>query len=206
MKQKLFLLLLVGFFAFAQAQTDTVSRYIKKSYMVPMRDGVKLFTVALLPVNFPHDVPILIQRTPYGADVPLKDDSTVNVNLLPAYYRNMAKEGYIFVRQDMRGKFKMSRPLYHLKDPKRTDESTDAYDAVGWLVKNLPHNNGKADIFGISNLGFTALDAISDPNPALRASSPQASPCDMLLGDDFQHNGAFRLSYGFEYSYMVENA
>ena len=211
-KVLLFSLLFAGQFTITYAQTDTVKAYVKKSYMVPMRDGVKLFTVALIPVNFPHPVPILIQRTPYGADVPLKEDSTINVDLLPAYYRNMAKEGYIFVRQDMRGKFKsegsfeMTRPLYHLTDPSKTDESTDAYDAVGWLVKNLPNNNGKAGIFGISYLGYTALDAISDPNPALKASSPQASPCDMFLGDDFHHNGAFRLSYGFEYSYMVENA
>src|SRR6185312_10529913 len=176
MKQKLlFIFLFMCLFSFSKAQTDTVTSYIKKSYMVPMRDGVKLFTVALLPVNFSHDVPVLIQRTPYGADVPLKDDSTINVDLLPAYYRNMAKEGYIFVRQDIRGKFKsegtfeMTRPLYHLKDPKRTDESTDASDAVGWLLKNLPHNNGKAGIFGISYLGYTALDAIIYPNAALKA-------------------------------------
>ena len=212
MKQKLFfLLLLLSQFNFTEAQTDTVSTYIKKSYMVPMRDGVKLYTVALLPVHFSHKVPILMERTPYGADIPIKDDSTINVDLIPAYYRSMAKEGYIFVFQDMRGKFKsegtfeMTRPLYHLTDPKKTDESTDAYDAVGWLVKNLPDNNGKAGILGISYLGYTALDAISDPNPALKASSPQASPADMFLGDDFHHNGAFRLSYGFEYSYMVEN-
>lgn len=213
MKRKLLLLFLSIFiFAISDAQTDTVNAYVKKTYMVPMRDGVKLFTVVLSPVNFPHPVPILIERTPYGADIPLKDDSLINVALLPSYYRTMLKDGYILVFQDMRGKFKsegtfeMTRPLYHLKDKNKTDESTDAYDAVGWLVKNIPGNNGKAGIFGISYLGYTALDAASDPNPALKASSPQASPADMFLGDDFHHNGAFRLSYGFEYSYMVENA
>lgn len=213
MKQKFFISLLFLFqLCFANAQNDTVSYYIKKTYMVPMRDGTKLFTVVMLPANYPHAVPILIQRTPYGADIPLKEDSAISVDLLPAYYRSMAREGYIFVRQDMRGKFKsegtfeMNRPLYHLLNPSKTDESTDASDAVSWLIKNLPYNNGKAGIFGISYLGYTALDAISDPNPALKASSPQASPCDMFLGDDFHHNGAFRLSYGFEYSYMVENA
>ncbi|MDQ2721655.1 MAG: CocE/NonD family hydrolase [Bacteroidota bacterium] len=194
------------------AQTDTASFYQRKSYMVPMRDGVKLFTVVLSPVNFPKPVPILLTRTPYGADIDIKEDSSLATDLFPSYYKNMLKEGYILVFQDMRGKFKsegtfeMTRPLYHLQDPKKTDESTDASDAVGWLVKNIPGNNGKTGIFGISYLGYTALDATSDPNPALKASSPQASPCDMFLGDDFHHNGAFRLSYGFEYSYMVENA
>ena len=114
--------------------------------------------------------------------------------------------------QDIRGKFKsegsfeMNRPLYHLNNPAKTDESTDAFDAIDWQVKNVPNNTGKAGIYGISYLGYTALDASVDPHPALKASSPQASPTDMFLGDDFHHNGAFRLSYGFEYSYMVENA
>jgi putative CocE/NonD family hydrolase len=209
-------LLLVFFLAvhglLSSAQPDTVAAYVKKTYMIPMRDGVKLFTVVLLPVNFAHAVPILIERTPYGADFGLHEDSTWAVNRMPAYYRNMAREGYILVFQDIRGKFKseghfeMNRPLYHLTDPKSTDESTDAYDAVGWLVQHLPNNTGKAGIFGISYPGYLALDAAVDPNPALKASSPQATPIDMFLGDDFHHNGAFRLSYGFEYSYMVENA
>ena len=214
MKQKiLFILLFIGGqFNILSAQTDSAVAYVKKTYMVPMRDGVKLFTVVLSPVNYDKPVPFLIERTPYGADIGLKEDSTINVGLLPSYYRKLLKGGYILVFQDIRGKFKsegtfeMTRPLYHLKDMKRTDESTDAYDAVGWLVKNIPNNNGKAGIFGISYLGYTALDATADPNPALKASSPQASPADMFLGDDFHHNGAFRLSYGFEYSYMVENA
>jgi len=171
-----------------------------------MRDGVKLFTVVFTPDNIATPLPILIQRTPYSADAyegysPLDD----------SYIAAMAKEGYIFVHQDIRGRFKsegsfeMNRPLYHISDKRLTDESTDAYDAIDWLIKNIPGNNGKVGILGISYLGYTALDAISDPHPALKASSPQASPTDMFLGDDFHHNGAFRLSYGFEYSYMVEN-
>jgi uncharacterized protein len=141
----------------------------------------------------------------------LKEDSALNINRLPAYYSTMVKEGYILVFQDMRGKFKsegsfeMNRPLYHVTDKTKTDESTDAYDAVDWLIKNIKNNNGKAGIFGISYPGYLALDASVDPHPALKASSPQASPADMFLGDDFHHNGAFRLSYGFEYSYLVEN-
>ncbi len=157
-------------------------------------------------------MPILIQRTPYGAWMPVKEDSAVNVERLPVYYQNMAKEGYIFVFQDMRGKFRsegtfeMCRPLYHLTDKTKTDESTDAWDTVDWLIKNVKNNNGKAGIFGISYPGYMALDASVDPHPALKACSPQAPPIDMFLGDDFHHNGAFRLSYGFEYSYYVENS
>lgn len=191
--------------------TDTVSLYIKKTYMVPMRDGIKLFTAVLSPVNFPRKVPILIQRTPYGADIPFKEDSAFSVDSLPPYFRNMLKGGYILARQDVRGrfksegKFKLSLHLDHLSDPKTCDQSTDARDAIDWLVKNIPGNNGRVGIFGISFLGLTSLDALSDPSPALKASSPQASPADMFLGDDFHHNGAFRLSYAMEYSYMVEN-
>src|ERR1700727_2158456 len=192
--------------ASALAQTDSVSFLTKHTYMIPMRDGVKLFTVVLSPVNYARPVPIVMQRTPYGANFSLKDDSAFSVNGLPGYYRNMAKGGYILVFQDIRGKFgsegqfEMNRPLYHLQDKTKTDESTDAYDAVDWLVRNLKNNNGSVGIFGISYPGYLALDASVDPHPALKASSPQATPIDMFLGDDFHHNGAFRLSYGFEYS------
>ena len=189
------------------AQQSAIESYTKQTYMIPMRDGVKLYTEVFVPNQVKEPLPILIQRTPYGAQHP----DNYNVTKTP-YLGTMANEGYVFVFQDIRGKFKsegvfeMNRPLYHLTDKSKTDESTDAYDAIEWLIKNIPNNNGKAGILGISYLGYTALDASSDPHPALKASSPQASPTDMFLGDDFHHNGAFRLSYGFEYSYMVENA
>lgn len=208
----LFAIFLICQFNKIFAQADTVVSVTRKTYMVPMRDGVKLFTVVLSPSNYTRQVPILIERTPYGADLPIKEDSALSIDKLPTYYRTLLKGGYIFVFQDMRGKFKsegsfeMNRPLYHLTDKTKTDESTDAYDAVDWLTKNIPNNNGKAGILGISYPGYLALDASVDPHPALKASSPQASPADMFLGDDFHHNGAFRLSYGFEYSYLVENA
>jgi uncharacterized protein len=212
MKKSLFIAILFSCkFIAIYAQADTIVSLTKKTYMIPMRDGVKLFTVVLSPANYNKPVPILIERTPYGADFPLKEDSALNINRLPAYYSTMVKEGYILVFQDMRGKFKsegsfeMNRPLYHITDKTKTDESTDAYDAVDWLIKNIKNNNGNAGIFGISYPGYLALDASVDPHPALKASSPQASPADMFLGDDFHHNGAFRLSYGFEYSYLVEN-
>jgi putative CocE/NonD family hydrolase len=204
MKKLIVLLFFAGFTRLALTQTNSIEYYTRQTYMIPMRDGIKLNTHVLLPNFIKEPLPILIQRTPYGAQLPERIDVTkLGV---------MAKAGYIFVMQDIRGKFKsegtfeMNRPLYHLTDKTKTDESTDAYDAIEWLIKNIPNNNGKVGIFGVSYLGYTALDASSDPHPALKASSPQASPTDMFLGDDFHHNGAFRLSYGFEYSYMVENA
>jgi len=210
-KYTLLAIFLLGQFTVVFAQQTGITSYSKKTYMIPMRDGIKLFTLVLSPTGNTSPLPFLIQRTPYGADLPIKEDSAILTQKLPSYFRSMAQEGYIFVFQDIRGKFKsegsfeMNRPVYHLLDKSKTDESTDAYDAVDWLIKNTGNNNGKAGIFGISYDGYTALDASIDPHPALKASSPQASPTDMFLGDDFHHNGAFRLSYGFEYSYLVEN-
>ncbi len=212
MKYRLLITILIINGFVANAQTDTVISLTKKSHMIPMRDGVKLFTVILLPTNYNKPVPILIERTPYGNGIRIEDDSVLIINRLPAYYRNLMREGYIFVRQEIRGKFnsegsfEMNRPLYHLKDKSRTDESTDTWDTVDWLVKNIKNNNGSAGIMGISYDGHLALEAIVDPHPALKASSPQAAMVDMFLGDDFHHNGAFRLSYSFEYSYYVEKS
>ncbi|MBC7524709.1 MAG: CocE/NonD family hydrolase [Flavobacterium sp.] len=209
-KNFLYILLLGLLFNNVYSQTDSITSYAKKTYMVPMRDGVKLFTVILSPTQQTKPNPFLLERTPYGADIPLADIATITVNKMGSL-EGYARDGYIFVFQDLRGKFKsegtfeMTRPLYHLIDKTKTDESTDAYDTVDWLVKNIPNNNGKAGIHGVSYPGYLALDAAVDPHPALKASSPQASPADMFLGDDFHHNGAFRLSYGFEYSYLVEN-
>jgi uncharacterized protein len=204
-----FIFLVSSFLSNVNGQTDTIASYTKKTYMIPMRDGVKLFTVVFTPSQSIKPWPFLIERTPYGSDFPLPDDSALSVKDMGG--SDLVKAGYIFVFQDMRGKFKsegtfeMTRPLYHLIDKTKTDESTDAYDAIDWLVKNIKNNNGKAGIHGVSYPGYLALDASVDPHPALKASSPQASPADMFLGDDFHHNGAFRLSYGFEYSYLVEN-
>jgi putative hydrolase, CocE/NonD family len=172
--------------------------------MIPMRDGVKLYTAIYAPINQGAPLPILLQRTPYGS--PGRDSVD-----LSKYFGVLAKEGYIFVFQDIRGKFKseglmeMNKPMYHKTKPGSIDESTDCYDTVDWLIKNVKDNNGKAGIRGISYDGWLALVAAVDPHPALKASSEQASPADMFLGDDFHHNGAFRLSYGFEYSYLFEH-
>ncbi|MEP6597419.1 MAG: CocE/NonD family hydrolase, partial [Ginsengibacter sp.] len=210
MKKVLAILLVFLFWNFSlSAQHDSIAFYKKTSAMVPMRDGIKLFTVILTPVNASADVPILIQRTPYSADIPAPDDSLLNVTTgFP--YADMARDGYIFVFQDIRGKYKsegsmqIHQPLIHAIQKNAVDESTDTYDAVDWLIKNVHGNNGKAGIVGISYPGWLALVGAVDPHPALKASSEQACMADLFLGDDFHHNGAFRLSYGMEYTYGVE--
>lgn len=178
--------------------------------MIPMRDGVKLYTVIFSPVNPKHDYPILIQRTPYGADPGIPNDSAFSVFIMGSNYSSMLSEGYFLVMQDIRGKYKsegamqIHQPITHVKEKNTVDESTDTWDTVDWLVKNLKGNNGKAGIFGISYPGWLALVGAVDPHPALKASSEQACMGDLFLGDDFHHNGAFRLSYGMEYTYEVE--
>jgi putative CocE/NonD family hydrolase len=185
--------------------TQSITAYNKQDIMIPMRDGVKLHTVIFTPKENTAPLPILIQRTPYGASV--SDD--YNILNVP-FFSNMAKEGYIFVFQDIRGKYKsegtmqIHQPITHLKQKGSIDESTDTWDAVDWLVKNLPNNNNKAGILGISYPGWLALVGAIDPHPSLKAASEQACMGDLFLGDDFHHNGAFRLSYGMEYTYEVE--
>jgi putative CocE/NonD family hydrolase len=209
--KKYFLFVIIactGFFCFSQ--TDTVTSYKKTSAMIPMRDGVKLFTTVFMPYNFSKPVPILIQRTPYGAEFRIPDDTVININRNNFFYYNMAREGYIFVFQDIRGKYKsegkmeIHQPLIHATQKNAVDESTDTWDTVDWLIKNISNNNGKAGIFGVSYPGWLALVGAVDPHPALKASSEQACMGDLFLGDDFHHNGAFRLSYGMEYTYEVE--
>lgn len=179
--------------------------------MIPMRDGIKLHTVILSPVGATRPVPVLLQRTPYGASgSDTHDDSIVTMNALGSYYGLMLKEGYFLVFQDIRGKYKsegkmeIHQPLIHATQKGAVDESTDTWDTVDWLVKNLKGNNGKAGILGVSYPGWLALVGAVDPHPALKASSEQACMADLFLGDDFHHNGAFRLSYGMEYTYEVE--
>ena len=206
MKKIIFLsVFLISFYSLTKAQPTSIQSYTQKTYMIPMRDGIKLFTTVFTPDNAASPVPILIQRTPYGATEP------GNFNMLTySYLANMAKEGYIFVMQDIRGKYKsegsmqIHQPIIHLKQKGAVDESTDTYDAIDWLVKNIPNNNGKAGILGISYPGWLALVGAVDPHPALKASSEQACMGDLFVGDDFHHNGAFRLSYGMEYTYEVE--
>ena len=170
---------------------------------IPMRDGVHLHTLIYAPKNSSGDLPILITRTPYGI-------AGAGKSLTSPATEDLIHDGYIFVFQDIRGrftsegKFVMLRPMRDKHDPKATDESTDAYDTIAWLIKNVPHNNGRVGMLGTSYPGWLTVMAMLDPHPALKAVSPRASPADMFIGDDFHHNGAFRLSYGFEYATMME--
>jgi putative CocE/NonD family hydrolase len=171
--------------------------------MIPMRDGVKLNTVIFTPKKAVPPLPFLLMRTPYGV---LESPRP----LMSEPYEELVTEGYIFVFQDIRGRYKsegtfvMQRPPRDRRDPRAIDESTDAYDTVAWLLQNVPGHNGRVGLMGISYGGWLTAMAMLDPHPAVKAVSPQASPADMYLGDDFHHNGAFRLSYGFEYATRME--
>jgi putative CocE/NonD family hydrolase len=208
--KKIFVIFLFSLPCFVLAQPGGNTLYKKTSAMIPMRDGIRLYTTIFSPVNPGKTVPVLITRTPYGASFPVPDDTVVNITPGNFNYYYLAKDGYIFVFQDIRGKYKsegkmeIHQPLIHVTQKGAIDESTDTWDAVDWLVKNVPNNNGKAGIFGISYPGWLALVGSVDPHPALKAASEQACMGDLFLGDDFHHNGAFRLSYGMEYTYEVE--
>jgi putative CocE/NonD family hydrolase len=171
--------------------------------MIPMRDGARLHTRIFVPSAPKPALPVLLLRTPYGVE-----DSAEALN---TRYKELADDGYIFAFQDIRGKFGsegqfvMMRPRRQTSDPKAVDEASDAWDSIAWLLQNTPSNNGRVGMLGNSYLGWTTVMASLDPHPALKAVAPMASPADMWLGDDFHHNGAFRLSYGFEYAYMMES-
>jgi len=169
--------------------------------MIPVRDGVKLHTSICEPRGSHGPLPILMARTPYG----IAGDTVVSPG-----YRFLAADGYVIVTQDIRGRygsegqFFMNRPLHNPADTKGTDESTDTYDTVDWLIKNVPNNNGRVGVLGVSYPGFLATMAGINPHPAVKAISPQAPMTDTWMGDDFFHQGAFRLSYGFEYAGDLE--
>jgi putative CocE/NonD family hydrolase len=210
--KKVFLLLslMAVVFMASASRPGTYSTYEKRTYMIPMRDGTRLYTVVLSPVGLSGRLPLLIGRTPYNADIPAEADSTISAGWLGSFSK-MAEEGYIFVFQDVRGKFRsegimqIHMPVVHRTKPGAIDESTDTWDSIDWLIKNIPGNNGKAGILGISYPGWLTVAGSVDPHPALKAASEQACMGDLFLGDDFHHNGAFRLSYGFEYTYQVES-
>jgi len=180
-------------------------RFARAEKMIPMRDGVRLHTVILTSQSQTEPLPIIIDRTPYGV-------SDWNSEILNQAYRELVADGYVFVFQDIRGKFDsegqfvMVRPPRDSRDPKSVDESTDTYDTIDWLVKNVPRNNGRVGIFGGSYDGWLSTMALIGPHPALKAASPQAPVGDFWMGDDFFHNGAFRQSYGYEYVKMVESS
>jgi len=173
--------------------------------MIPMRDGVKLYTVICVPKNSSERLPILLQRTPYGAGPGI-------AGRLPSFFKELVADGYIFAFQDIRGKyrsegeFRMNRPPRDRSAPKSVDEASDTYDTIDWLVKHVKNNNGRVGVFGVSYPGWLAAVPLLEPHPALKALSPQAAMTDTWLGDDFFHQGGFRLSYGYEYVYGVESS
>jgi uncharacterized protein len=179
--------------------------YQRTEVMIPMRDGVKLHAVILKPADIATPLPFLIQRTPYGVDMTSRASF---FNSRP----ELARAGYIYVGEDIRGRFKsegefvMSRPMADHHDPKAVDESTDTWDTVDWLLKNVSGNNGRAGFVGTSYPGFLAMAAGIDPHPAVKAISPQAPMIDVWMGDDFFHNGAFRQTYGYDYVFGMESS
>jgi putative CocE/NonD family hydrolase len=185
------------------APPDPTAAFTVREAMVPMRDGVELFTTIYTPKDQRGPLPIVFRRTPYGIDGA--------AGSFVRYYKALADDGYIFVFQDIRGKFKsegtfvMQRPARVPGDTTSLDEGTDTYDTIEWLLKNVPDHNGRVGMLGVSYDGWTTIMGALEPHPALKAISPQASPSDMWLGDDFHHNGAFRLSYAFEYATMMES-
>jgi uncharacterized protein len=178
----------------------TRAHYTKYDYRIPMRDGIKLFTSVYVPKDRSQKYPLLMERTPYSVS-PYGID-----NYRPVLGQSEAfeKEGFIFVYQDVRGRYLSEGPFIdvpvhkvHFNGPKDTDESTDTYDTIDWLVKNVPDNNGKVGIMGISYPGFYAAFAMINAHPALKAASPQAPMGDVGNGDDAFHNGAFYLAANF---------
>jgi putative CocE/NonD family hydrolase len=195
--------------AFAQQdkRDDLAKIFDKREVMIPVRDGVKLHTEIYKPKDANKPLPILLDRTPYGISAPDKGMSNGLYR-----YSDMYADGYIFVFQDIRGrydsegKFEMLHTAPDPGDPKGVTESTDTYDTIDWLIKNVANNNGRVGMNGISYPGYLVTMGMVNPHPALKAVSEQACMGDTWLGDDFFHNGAFRLTYGFEYTALLESS
>jgi putative CocE/NonD family hydrolase len=205
----LLIVVLLSAFIFSYAQLPSqneLAEYIKANYtkrevMIPMRDGVKLFTAIYEPKDKSNKYPMIMNRTPYtvspyGADA---FKTSLGPNEL------FAKEGYIFIYQDVRGRWMSEgefvdvRPDIENKTPKDIDESTDTFDTIDWLLKNVENNNGKVGLFGISYPGFYTSASSIDSHPALKACSPQAPVSDWFHGDDMHHNGALFLAQNFSF-------
>ncbi len=175
--------------------------YLKRDVMIPMRDGVRLHTVIVLPKGA-KNAPMLLTRTPYSATAQTSHAASSHLGPILSGYDNatdvIVEGGYIRVVQDVRGKYGsegdyvMTRPLHGPLNPTAVDHSTDTYDTIDWLVKNVPESNGKVGILGISYDGFTTLMALVNPHPALKVAVPMNPMVDGWIGDDWFHNGAFR--------------
>jgi putative CocE/NonD family hydrolase len=206
--------------AFAGAETkadeppayDVKEHYTKYEYRIPMRDGVRLFTVVYVPKDAAKKYPFLVNRTPYGVGTRFGDSKEYGEDYYPANGHRLGpsedfdRAGYIFVDQDVRGRFmseghwlEMTPHREGKKSPADVDESSDMHDTVEWLLKNVPGNNGNVGIWGISYPGFYTAASIIDSHPAIKAASPQAPIIDLFMGDDSYHGGAFMLSANFDF-------
>jgi putative CocE/NonD family hydrolase len=181
---------------------EVKEHYTKYEYRIPMRDGVHLFTSIYVPKDASRSYPFLINRTPYSVGPYGVDRYRTRLGPSPDF----DKAGYIFVNQDVRGRF-MSEGTFvemrpHIdgkKSKQEVDDSTDLYDTIEWLLKSIPNNNGNAGIWGISYPGFFTSASIIDSHPALKAASPQAPMTDLFMGDDAYHGGAFMLDANFDF-------
>ncbi len=201
----LFSVLLIIISLSAQNSQDSAwirDNYIKKELSIPMRDGVKLFTSVYMPKDATEKHPILMSRTPYSC-APYGEGNWRN--FWNGHWKYYMREGYIIVLQDVRGRWMSEgefvdvRPFNPTKTGTQTDEASDTYDAIDWLIKNIPNNNERVGIFGISYPGFYSTMAALSNHPALKAVSPQAPVTDWFIGDDFHHNGAFFQMDGFAF-------
>ena len=191
----------------AQQDFDPRDHYDKSEYMVPMRDGVELFTIAYTPRDTSKQYPIMLFRTPYSIRPYGPDEYRSPLGPTEQFDR----DGYIFVFQDARGTYRSEGTFQVIKPlngadagPTDTDESTDNYNTIEWALNNIPNHNGRVGQWGISYPGWQTVMGMVNAHPALKASSPQASPSDMFIGDDWHHNGAFRLMYAF--AWLSNNA
>jgi putative CocE/NonD family hydrolase len=192
--------------------TNAGFNYVRRRVQIPMRDGVKLHTVILVPKGA-RNAPILLTRTPYNADELTSHENSSDLGTALYGYDNatdvIVEGGYIRVVQDIRGKYGsegeyvMNRPLQGSLNPTKVDHATDTYDTIDWLVKNIPETNGRVGVLGISYDGFLPLMALINPHPALKVSVPMNPMVDGWMGDDWFHYGAFR-QQGMSYIYDQE--
>lgn len=199
---------IVGFLAFTALYAQSEKTYLEKHYdksehRITMRDGVNLYTVVYSPKNRSTTYPMMLWRTPYSAG-PYGENNYRTSRL--ETWEHLAREKFIFVFQDVRGRFMSGgeyvnmRPHIQVKqNEKDIDESSDTYDTIDWLIDNIPNNNGRAGMWGISYPGFYAAMGAIDAHPALKAVSPQAPISDWFIGDDFHHNGAFNIPLAFNF-------
>jgi len=211
MNKTLLNLLVFLFTVFGLHGQEIDAKYIQDHYektelYIPMRDGVKLFTIIYAPKEKSQKYPILLTRTPYTVAPYGKDSYKATLG----NFKDMAKEGYIFVYQDVRGKwmsegdFENIRPTLAPTAKKGIDESTDTYDTIDWLVKNIKNTNQKVGMYGISYPGFYASASLIGSHPALKAVSPQAPVTDWFVGDDFHHGGALFVFDAFRFMYSFD--